>query len=66
MTCLLCLCFCLFDPFSAQVWNDIIQNPAMKNAIVTELKNDPNEICITLEALQKKLGEENKKNHRRQ
>jgi hypothetical protein len=33
----------------------------MKNAIVTELKNDPAEICQRLEELQKKLGEENKK-----
>lgn len=59
----LVLFFCFF---CLKVWNDIVQSPAMKNAIVTELKNDPNEICTTLEALQKKLGEENKANHRRQ
>jgi ATP-dependent RNA helicase DDX19/DBP5 len=49
------------DERALRVWDRIVKDPAMKNAIVTELKNDPAAICERLEQLQNVLGEENKK-----
>ncbi len=53
------------DERALKVWHDIVRDPSMKNAVVTELKNDPGEICTRLEELQKRLGEENKSNTNR-
>ena len=49
------------DQHALKIWNDINKDPSMEKAVVTELKNDAAEMCETLEKLQQKLQEENRR-----
>ena len=51
----------IHDEPTLQVWNNICKDPSMEKAIVTELKNDETAMYETLEKLQQKLQDENKR-----